>query len=122
MSRFRKSTAMLAGITRAPLFVGMRDTGIVRPMVCGIHREIEKLGITCDRGTPASNALAMLSRSKRYREAIVAEGSMRHDLDGVACQPVDELARGIARAQLAMRAERARVKNEGGPDAPKEAA
>jgi hypothetical protein len=70
-----------------PLFERMRAEGRCLPMTIDIWRKI------VSRTDPVLHAalkaqIAVLARSRPYIAACASKGSMRHDLDGAAVEPV----------------------------------
>lgn len=108
-SNFRKAVRVLAEVTDFPVFQTMVETQ--RPIVIGV--EVRRAAVKEPpeglRGK-ARGAVWRLSRSKRYLEAMCAEGAVAHDQDGRPAYRVSERDQEWARARLA---EKAAVKETG---------
>lgn len=80
-SRFNETVPLLAAWTGLPLFVEMKETGIARPMVKAIRKDVLPRVPAGYRGR-ARRALGILCRSKRYLKAVLEPGAQYHNADG----------------------------------------
>lgn len=99
MSHFHRALRVLKQ-TKHPLFLHMAATERAVPLALGIHQALMQ-SVPLGERQPIHSALWRLTKkSRRYLEALCAEGAMRHDLDGNIVEPVSDHHRQVARAAL----------------------
>jgi sRNA-binding protein len=104
MSNWDRAIPVLAEMTGLPVFVRMRDEGVVLPVSVGLHRHALAQVAPGTSKRAVRTAFQKMARSRRYLAACVADGAMRHGADGMPLAPVSEGQRSWARMILAKKA------------------
>lgn len=97
-SRFEIAVPILVELTHAPIFQYMQTTDTAMPMAVGVHKVLQEMTAVGKR-QPMRRALSTLSRSRRYREAII-NGTVRYNIDLSPAQEITESERERAKLPL----------------------
>lgn len=96
MANFKEAIpVLLKASDNAPLFVAMAESQCAIPMAVGIAKGILDTAAPEDQGE-IRRAFRRMSRSGRYIKALIADGAMRHGLDGLPIEPVSDAHRAHA--------------------------
>lgn len=104
MSNWERAIPVLAEMTGLPVFIRMRDEGVVLPVSVGLHRHALAQVPQGVSKKPLRTAFQKMARSKRYLEKCLEPGAMRHGADGLPLAPVSEAQRAWARMVLEKKA------------------
>ena len=107
MSNWERAIPVLASMTGLPVFIRMRDEGLVLPVSVGLHRHALAQVPQGTSKRAVRTAFQKMARSRRYLEMCASEGAMRHGADGLPLAPVSEGQRAWARLVLAKKGTKA---------------
>ena len=100
MSRFAESVPKLVELTGRRLFALMAEDNVPRPMLVGITHELFAVEPDEQKRRLIKRFVGRLAHSNSYRRAVLLEGSMRHDLEGVPVMPVSADHKAFVKVKL----------------------